>query len=92
MRKENRNKLHKQILETVLQLPNNKLFYQESGSHYINNQGELGEKCSLKDLAKILRKAFGYDVPITDIKVALQSLKIDNNYYGKLLKSLDKNK
>ena len=87
MRKDNRHKLHKQILETVLQLPNNKLFYQESGSYYINNQGELGEKCSLEDLARILRKAFGYNISTADIKVALQSLKIDSNYYGKLLKN-----
>ena len=46
---------------------------------------KLGEKRSLQDIAKILKKEFGYNIPLAEIKVALQSLQISENYYGKPL-------
>lgn len=85
MRKEDRKKLHNQILNNILTQPPYALFYQESGSNYINEQGKVGEKCSLQDIAKILKKEFGYNIPLAEIKVALQSLQISENYYGKPL-------
>jgi hypothetical protein len=85
MRKENRKKIHNQILDKILTLPPYTLFYQESGLNYIDEQGKIGEQCSLQDIAKLLKKAFGYNIPLKEIKVALQPLHISKNYYGKTL-------
>jgi hypothetical protein len=91
MRKENREKFHKQILATILSLPPNTLFFQLSGSRYLNENSEFVEDCSIHDIAKILKSIYGYNIPLTTIKVALQSLKTRNNYYGKIIgKTLDK--
>ena len=85
MRKEDRKKLHNQILNSILAKPPYTLFYQESGCNYRDERGQIGEQCSLQDIAKILKKEFGYNIPLAEIKVALQSLQIRENYYGKTL-------
>lgn len=92
MRRANREKFHKQILDTILSLPPNTLFFQLSGSRYLNEEGEFVEDCSIQDIARILKNIYGYNIPLATIKVALQSLKTKrNNYYGKIIgKPLDK--
>lgn len=92
MRRANKEKTYKQILETILSLPPNTLYFQLSGSRYLNEKGEFVEDCSIQDIASILKDIYGYSIPIATIKVALQSLKAKkNNYYGKIIgKTLDK--
>lgn len=86
MRRANKEKIYKQILDTILSLPTNTLFFQESGSRYTNENGELIEDCSIYDIARILKRVFGYNIPLATIKVALQPLKVKrNNYYGKII-------
>lgn len=91
MRKEDREKLYKQILDTILSLPPNTLYFQLSGSRYLNENLEFVEDCSVRDIARILKDIYGYNIPLATIKIALQPLKIKNNYYGKIIgKTLDK--